>query len=57
MLVDGGENSRQKTEESKENFVYVGALDMMMMMMMVIMTMMMLMMMMMEVFICLSSSS
>jgi len=35
VLLDGSiENSRQKSEESKENFVYVGALDSIMMMMM-----------------------
>ena len=42
MVVGGKEKSRQKSEESKENFVHVGALDMIMMM---------------KVSICLSSSS
>ena len=47
MLLDGRENSRQKSEESKENFVCVGALDMMKIMMI----------MMIKVSTCLSSSS
>jgi hypothetical protein len=44
MLVDGRENSKQKSEESKENCVYVGALNMMMMMMVVVVVVVMMMM-------------